>query len=57
MAGKLYTSYKGFPSFFSGKIASIEDVEEGTLVVAGSAARPGGSHRAAWGSVRPPRHP
>ena len=35
MAGKLYTSYTGFPSFFSGKIASVEDVEEGTLVVAG----------------------
>ena len=35
MAGKLYTSYKGFPSFFSGKITTIEDVAEGMLVVAG----------------------
>ena len=35
MAGKLYTSYTGFPSFFSSKISSVEDVEEGTLVVAG----------------------
>ena len=35
MAGKLYTSYKGFPSFFSGKIMGPEEIEEGMLVVAG----------------------